>query len=269
MTNIRRYRILMLVACATAMVMAHPAFGADAVDRKAVLTQVRKSYPYLRAKGLAGFKCTLVPNWEAVLADIGKSDPERAATALKLLTPLRFQVMLGSSDLAQVTHNSIDAPEQSQAALQQIYGGMEQMVTGFFQTWTPFMLTDPFPETDGDYKLEDLGPKYRLSYKEAGDSDVVYLINKDLTVAEMKATNAEFEGTIRPTFEKSPAGFLLTAYEADYQQAGASNPIHLHVEINYQEVSKLQLPKKLYTAAGMPAYTRIELAFTDCSAEKK
>jgi len=85
----------------------------------------------------------------------------------------------------------------------------------------------------------------------------------------MKATNAEFEGTIRPTFEKSPAGFLLTAYEADYQQAGASNPIHLHVEINYQEVSKLQLPKKLYIAAGMPAYTRIELAFTDCSAEKK
>jgi hypothetical protein len=260
--------MLVAFACASAMVIAHPAFGAEAVDRKAVIAQARKSYLNLRAKGLLKFKCNLVPTWELVLADVKKSDPERAAAALKQLEPLRFQVMLGSSDEVQVTHNTIGVPNEQLAALKQVYDGMEQMVAGFFQTWSPYMLTDPFPPTDSDYKLEDLGPKYRVSYKEPGNADVVLVINKDFTVAEMKATTPEFEGIIRPTFEKSPAGFLLTAYEADYQPASVS-PTHLHVEINYQEVSKLQLPKKLYVAVGMPVDTRIELAFTDCSVEKK
>ncbi len=61
----------------------------------------------------------------------------------------------------------------------------------------------------------------------------------------------------------------ITAYDADYQPTGGPAPMHLRVEVNYQEVSKLQLPQKLDVAIGTPVNTRLEVTFTDCSVETK
>jgi len=64
--------------------------------------------------------------------------------------------------------------------LSQVYTGMEQMTTGFFQTWSVFTISRALPEAGGDYQLEKTGTDYRLSYKD-GTADIVTLLDRTLS----------------------------------------------------------------------------------------
>lgn len=45
----------------------------------------------------------------------------------------------------KVMHADVPGGEPESEALKRLVGGMEQTVSGFFETWTPFVLTTPIP----------------------------------------------------------------------------------------------------------------------------
>jgi hypothetical protein len=243
---------------------------ADQASKKEVINQAHGAYYSLKAKGLAEFQCNLSPNWGALLADTRKTDPAGADRAISTLNQLKFTVSLGTSGSAKVTHTTVAAQNDEMAkGLNQIYGGMEQMLTGFFDTWSPFMVTNPFPDAASDYQLVAQGDQWQLSYKE-GNADVVTTMGKDFAIRQLKVTTPDFNSTIQPQFTNSAQGFLLTGYQADYFGKTPSETTHLKVSIAYQEVNGVQLPQNLNLGGtyGGSAF-QVEVAFFGCQATKK
>lgn len=257
--------IAMCTTAAFAQTGAAPKTGKNSAAQNQILQRGRDAYYSLRAQGLDQFQSTIKPNWENVLKGQGVSDAAQLEAALKLLNGLHFTMVLDKEGKVSVSHTSDNEPpnEQVRAGFNQIYSGIEQAVSGFFATWSLFMLTPPLPEVNSDYQLDDLGTTYRLTYKD-GTSDVVTILARDMSISEVKVTTAQFSSTVRPRMNKTAKGFVLAGYDADYTPTSGPGVVHLDVKIEHAPVQGLQLPVSLIadtTLDGAP--THIELAFSD------
>jgi len=256
--------------------------GAQA-DKKEVLRRAHDSYYSLMSRGLVDFHCDMTPNWEALLAEQRKQvseevDPEkrkeaseRLDRAIATLKRIGFSVSVGTTGSAKVTHTTV-APENGEVAkgLDQIYTGMEQMTTGFFDTWAPFMISTPFPEVDSEYVLADQGDHWNLSYKEGLTTDVATTMSKDLVIRELKVNTPQFSSSMRPHFTRGPQGLLLAGYEADYRGRSPGDTTELRVGITYQDVNGFQLPQKLNVSGSQGgAAFQVEVAFSGCQTSGK
>lgn len=234
-------------------------------NSKKVMEDARHAYYSLRTAGLDEFRATVRPNWELVLKDQLKSDPASAQAGLKLLNGLHFSMLLDRNDKVTVTHHADTEPsnEQQRKGFDDIYSGMDQAINGFFTTWELFMLNSPLPTADHDYKLEDLGTQYRLSYKD-GSADVVTMMGKNLIITDIKVASADFNSSVRPQFVHTAKGFVLTGYDADYKPTSGSGVVKLSLKIDHQPVSGLQLPVNIVLDSVMDgAPTHMELAFSE------
>jgi hypothetical protein len=252
--------MLVCVLGATAAAASQPAVP----DRARIVEQARRSYYSLRAVGLDEFQSTVKPNWEVVLRDELKTSPENAQAALKLLNGLHFSMLLDKDGKVTMSHHADVEPtnDKQREGFAQIYSGMDQAVSGFFATWSMFMLTSPFPPAETEYQLEDLGRQYRLSYKD-GSADVVTLMSKDLIISEVKVTSTEYVSSVRPQFTRTATGLVLSGYSADYQPTSGPGMVKLDVKIQHQPMNGLQLPVSLIADSVLNgAPTHIELAFS-------
>jgi len=242
----------------------------DLPNKKALLGKAHQSYYNLHHEGLSGMECSLTPNWESMLKDVRKQDPNAADNAIKTLNQLHFVTSLAADDSVKLTHNELTGQsDQMMSALKQIYGGMEQMATGFFDTWKVFMLQPPFPEVNSKYQLESAGSKYKLIYKE-GTTNVVTNMGRDFAITDMQITTPQFNSVIKPSFSKTPKGLRLTAYEATYQSGKAEETTFLKVFVDYQDVDGLSVPQKLNLSGtyGTQPFN-IELTFSGCQVTRK
>ena len=239
-------------------------------NRQAVLSQARRSYYNLRDEGLKSFQCGIKPNWEVLLEKERAQDPDSAASAIETLSRLQFTVDLSPDGTVKLTHNELTGQsEQMMAALKQIYGGMEQITSGFFDTWKLFMISSPFPEISSEYQLQAKGPQYLLTYRD-GTADIVTTMARDFSISSLKVTAAESDSSVQPSFTKTAKGFLFTGYEASYQSQKPEESTHLKVQVEYQPVDGFQLVRKLNLSGSYGgAPFAVELAFSDCQVTKK
>jgi hypothetical protein len=252
---------LLMLACGLGAAQS----AVPVADRQKVVERGRQAYYNLRAAGLDEFRATIKPNWALVLKDQLKADPAKGEAALKLLNGLHFSMLLDKDGKVTVTHHTDSEPanDQQRSGFDQIYSGMDQAITGFFTTWSVFMLGPPLPAANSEYKLEDLGAQYRISYKD-GASDVITTMGKDMIITEVKVNSAEFISSVRPQLTRTAKGFVLTGYSADYKPTQGQGVVKLDLKIQNQAVNGLQLPVNLVLDSvldGEP--THMELAFSE------
>lgn len=257
-----------LSLCALLM-LAYGLAGAQspvpAADSKKVVEKARQAYYNLRAAGLDEFRATIKPNWSLVLEKQLKDDPASGQAALKLLNGLHFSMLLDKEGKVTVTHRTDTEPanDQQRQGFDQIYSGLDQAITGFFTTWSEFMLKPPLPAADSEYQLEDLGTQYRISYKD-GPSDMITTMGKDMIVTEVKESSKDYISSVRPQLTRNAKGFVLTGYSADYQPTSGKGVVKLDLKIQNQAVNGLQLPASLVLDSvldGEP--THMELALSE------
>ncbi len=218
-----------------------PAQGAN---QAAYLLKARQAYYSLSRERMDQIQADLVPNWRLVL-DEQKVPEDTLKLAVEKLNGIRFTLTVNRKGGASITHTTVAADnDQMAAGLKQIYDGMEQMTVGFFDTWSPYMVTPPLPEVGTPFQLEEVGVWTTLSYKE-GDAKVETTLGKDYAVSVMKVTTPAFNSTISPRFTKSPKGLVLIGYQATYRTAASADATDLTVSIENQEVDGLTLPKKM------------------------
>jgi hypothetical protein len=262
-----KFSALLLLCCS---LLPYIALGQAVANKQALLSQARNAYYNLRTEGLSSFECSVTPNWELLLKKEVEQNPEGAAAAIKTLNQLQFTLTMSPDGTVKLTHNELEGQNKQMAdALQQIYGGMEQMASGFFDTWKLFMLSPPFPEVSSDYQLVAAGPQYQLMYRD-GIADVVTTMARDLSIKDMKITTPQFDSTIQPSFNKTRKGYVLSAYQASYQSQKPEETTKLDIKISYSEVEGLQMLQKLNLSGsygGSPF--AVELGFSDCKVTKK
>lgn len=255
-----------LLLCCSLLTFALPvARGADRPDKREIVKKAQAAYYSLRSHGLDGFDASVQPNWRLVLKDQLAQDPAGAEKGLVMLNGIHFKISLGQDGKVTITHHEDVAPVNEQAAdgFQKIFGGMEQAMSGFFDSWSPFMLTSPFPDPAANYTLENVNDQYRLSYTE-GTASIATTMSQGLVISEIKVDSPEFKSVLKPQFSQSAQGLLLSGYQATYQGAGGGDAVQLNVRIENQPVNGLQLVRKLNldgSYQGTPF--QMELVFSD------
>ncbi len=187
-----------------------------------------------------------------------------------MLKATHFTVLLGPDGASTISHESDIAPPSEEVAqrIRQSVDGMEQLLTGFFQTWSVFMFNSLLPEPDSKYHLEDLGEKYALSFSERANQ-VAVVLNHQLAIEEVKVTSPKFDSTLHPQWSASSNGRVLTGYQAYYKGA-TSEPVQLSVKVEYREVEGLSLPSTVDAAVPSPAGSvSIRLVFLDYQVKKR
>jgi len=140
-----------------------PAFG---IDKEEFIKQARKSYYNLPNAGLKEFRCEVTPDWDATFKAL-KTDQVGRDQVLPILRKTHFQLVVGPQGASTVSHQSEIAPPNEQVAerVREAISGMEQLLTGFLQTWSQFMINVPIPDGADGYQSENLGDRYRLAMK--------------------------------------------------------------------------------------------------------
>lgn len=246
------------------------ALALDLPNKKEIITRAHDAYYNLRTLGLAYFKCDFTPNWDDLMKKIGGLDPASVDKAVKTLSQIHFSLSLDTDNKVQITHTA-PAPENAQVAagFEQIFGGVNQAISGFFDTVAPFLLSSPFPEVNSDYQLEDQAGNYRLSYKD-GSADIVTVMDKNLTVVSVNVTTPDFTSIIEPQFFKDPKGFLLSGYIATYKSKNPAEDTVLNIKTVYQDVGGLQMFQKLNLSGSYGgAPFAVEVIFSNYQITKK
>jgi hypothetical protein len=240
-------------------------------DPKAVLTQARAAYYNLLSRGYKQYRFLAKPDWATLLGDQATSNPTGFDAAMAIFSKVRFDVVVDGEGRAKVSHNDVEVPnEQTKAGLTQVYSGMDQMLTGFFQTWTPFMIETPFTNVGTDLSVETVGAKYRVRWVESGTTKVEILTDQAFAVTEMKVNSPTFDSIIRPVFDRGPSGLVLASYEAEYKEKAPAPPIRIVVLIKNRSIQSLLMPSDLDLTAWVgDNKTHILMAFTDASLDKK
>ena len=265
--------VAVLGLCLTNVVSAQTSSTAGAAKdaaQKQVIKKGREAYYSLRARGLDEFQSTVQPDWEKVLKAQGVTDSEQIEGGLKLLNSIHFTMVLDKNGHVTVTHSTDTEPpnEKARQGFEDIYSGMNQAVSGFFATWSMFMLNPPFPQVNDSYQLDDLGSQYRLTYND-GEADVATLMDKTFIITEIKVTSPKFVSIIKPNMTKTGQGLVMSAYTADYTPTSGPGVVHLNVRIDHAAVDGMQLPVSMIldsTLDGAP--THMELAFSDFRVKK-
>jgi hypothetical protein len=104
------------------------------------------------------------------------------------------------------------------------------------------VVNSPLPETQ--IKIENLNNQYRASYT-TQSGEVTIAMNADFSVYEWILSTPTRKQTVKPQFQKTPDGFLLTDYKQVFEPVGEGIKTTLDVHIDYQDVNGMKLPRKV------------------------
>jgi len=258
--------VLGIVACAN---WCHAApVRVDEKDSREIVRRAWQSYYSLKKQGLLEFRCNALPDWDSMYKSL-KTDTAGRLQLLPMLQKTRFRIVLGPDGASTISHESDVAPPDEKIAqrLRDTIGGTEQMLTGFYQTWSQFVFNTLLPDEDSEYTVVELGGKYRLSYKE-GAADIVTTMDHDFRIEQIEVASPQFNAAFKTQWSNTPKGLLLVAYGAAIKTASAS--LSLTVKIEYQEIEGLELPSAI--VATVPAgdgEVAIPVAFADYQIKKR
>ena len=210
-----------------------------AADNDEVIGRARDGYYNVTRKGFTGFKATIHPNWEVTLG------PAATQQNLKVFRTLRFSMIVDASGGVIVTHEVVNPDKiRVEPYIEQIHHNVNRLVTSFFNTWSTFVVTSPFPMTDGEVKLQTSGNAYRLFFSTQLGENTLALTN-DLLITEWTTVTPRGKRTVKPLFDKTSDGLLLNNYLLAFEPSSDGIRSTTDLEIEYQEFSGMQLPYKI------------------------
>jgi hypothetical protein len=207
-------------------------------DKARVLLAARSRYYNLRTAGLAEVHAAIQPNWDVLL-----EGANAAPSARTVLNNLHFWFSIDAAGNFQLSHDGKAVPVDQVPSVENIFKGVNSSVTGFFRTWSLFVISSPFPEPGSDYAVEKLANGFRFSQRQ-NDLDVTIETDNEFAVTEIRADAAERASSLKPVLEKTPAGLVLTGYKASARR-GDGTVTTVQASLEYGNVRGLRLLNKV------------------------
>ena len=245
--------IAVMIFCFSAVCEAQ----ANDIDKGKTLLAARERYYNLRTLGLSDVHVAIQPNWDLLLEG---TNP--APTARTLLSSLHFWISIDAADKLQLSHDAKAVPVDQLDAIDKIFKGMNSSVTGFFRTWSIFLLSSPFPAPGSDYAVERRANGFRFLQRQ-NDLDVAIDTDNEFAITEIRAVALDRSSSLKPILENTPAGLVLKGYTASSQRSDGSNAT-VQAALEYETVSGLRMLHKVnLDTLFQGASTKFEWVFTD------
>lgn len=231
---IRTIGSLLTIYALTVSVSGHPA----RTSSQDVIGQARAAYYNVGRHGFNGFEAALDPKWEVILGSTATEEN------LKIFRALRFAVSVDTRGAVTVTHVVLGAKtKRLEPYRKQVQYNIQRLVSAVIGTWATFMVNSPFPD-ESQIKLEQTANGYHLFYS-IESRDVMLTLTNELLISERQILDAGARRTIKPVFQKTTDGFLLTGYHSVFAPLGEGIRTTLDIKIDHQVVSKMKLPRKI------------------------
>jgi hypothetical protein len=262
-------RIAYVVFALFVLSLLGPPPSALAADKKTVIQQTNRTYYNLKARGMIEFACEIQPDWDTTFTAL-KTDTTGRELILPIAKQMKFRVSVGPSGAASVSHQFGQAPPTEDVAqrLRQVSEGVDQMIGGFFETWSQLMINPPLPGDEGDYQMEETSDGYRFT-ADAAKIHAVIVVEPNFIIKETEASTPDFEGTVHPRFVPHESGLVLDSYEGSFKQTGGTEQ-HLSVKVQYQDVDAITLPLNVSMSMKLPqGEFSFPMTFAHCQVKKK
>ena len=234
--------VIVLLLTATAHPRKQTVANPQDLAQQDIVRQARSAYYSLAKKGFNGFTATVEPNWDVILAQTATS------ANLKIFRDIKFSIIVDADGAVTVTHEL--GPNASKPDLEptvnRIHSDVQRLVTGFFNTWRIFVVSSPFPETE--MKIENSGKQYRVFYTtHSGDVTITMTgdFSSDFSIKEWNLAGPTVKRTVKPQFQKTADGLLLTDYKQLFEPIGDGIKTTLDFHIDYQDFNGLKVPQKV------------------------
>ena len=235
-------------------------------DGGVILKQARNSYYSLRQRGLDGFVVEVVRSWAA-------RPPGESPDVLRHLKGLRTSLTL-APDGKTSFRNWAELPAANarmQSGFDSIFAATQQVISTFFQIYSPFMLTSPFPPDERKAVVDPIDIGYRVSWTEPNGTRAVIRMTKALLIVDARTTSVDLDVLVTPTFTKSQQGYILSAFAATFASKGAKTPqLQFDAQVDHAPVNDLTLPARLvFNATVNGVASKTDLAFANYSVTKR
>src|ERR1051326_2684983 len=245
--------IAVMVFCFSAVCDAQ----AIGIDKAKTLQTARERYYNLRTLGLSDLRVTIQPNWDLLLEG---TNP--APSARTLLNNLHFWISIDAADKLQLSHDGKAVPVDQVEAVEKIFKGVNSSVTGFFRTWSIFLLSSPFPVPGSDYAVERRANGFRFLQKQ-NELEVTIDTDDEFAISEIRAVAVDRTSSLKPILEKTPAGLVLKGYSASSQRADGTRTT-IQAALEYETVSGLRMLHKVNLDTSFQGDSaKFEWVFTD------
>jgi hypothetical protein len=241
---------------------------AACADKSEVIRKVNGAYYSLNRNGFIEFSCQVLPDWDATYKDL-KMDAVGRDQLIPAAKQTHFSVAVGPTGAVSVSHQSDVAPPSEELAkrLRETTSGVDQILTGFFETWSQFMVNSLLSGSADEYQMEETSKGYRFT-ADAKDTHAAISMDQDLVIDIVEAKTPEFEGTVHPHFIPHAGGLVLASYESNYGKG--SNSQALSVRIEYQDIEGLPVPRTMTMTMSLPQGKLNEpIVFADCRVKKR
>jgi len=257
-------RVLSILAITVIAASAHPQ-ALSKTDKEQLLVSARTQYYNLGFLGVKSFTCNVDVDWDGIFKQFNGTPLPADSPMMIYLAKSRLGVKETVATGAEITWANTGTPPDSVAAsVNQLRGGVKQMLSGFFETWTANINGDLLSKdvtsvtaTNGGYLVDEKSP--------GGDNDTL-TFNKDMLLSHISNTSAGVVTEIDAQYLKTPQGLLVNDIEADSKQTVAEPPTHVTMTTDYQTVEGFQLPNTIMLSVRNIATFRLKL--TDCTVEK-
>jgi hypothetical protein len=203
-----------------------------------ILHKAETGYDVLQSQGLKSFQCTIQPNWSQLV-----TDPDQLAA----IRNVEFTAVIDAQGGVQVNPFLPDG-SAIDPSLSQIVGGLQQTVTGFFQTWNSMVLTPMF-SADSDMQLvySSQADGYHFSQKSSATS-VEIVLTKDALMTSMKVTTQSSVIAMQPAYIVTDKGLLLTSMNSVIDNGKQK----VNFQIQYQAVEGFDMPAMVAYQVTLP-----------------
>jgi hypothetical protein len=236
----------------------------------AIIRKIHEAQYSLPKQGMKSFRCSITIDWDSLYKDLG-ANSESAQTLIALLKKTRFKVVVGPDGSSSLSRESDEPPPSQEIAdrLQQSQAGAEQMINGFLKSWAGFMVNSMIPAPDEKYHLVLADGKYLLTFSESG-TDMAIDLGQDFAMQRVSVKSSAVSAEFKPTFERTPDGFVLTGYSGTFPAPAAGGPTSAEAQIENELVDGLELPRHLNFSVPIKDITLIvPMTFSDYQVTKK
>ncbi len=214
------------------------------------------------ASGLKSFRCDTTIDWKGMLSRMTGSEIPDDNPGLKYLNAVHLSI---SDDLhgkgSLEWSDGSGPPQGKEDALKQTREGMQEAVSGFFQTWNAYMNGSMVPLPDSTVAITPSGEGLHLSGK-ANELQIDEDFDKNMLLTQALVEGPAIRVLARPSYASTTDGLLVSSVQSQVHQPPTAPEVDISYQIEYAKVDSFQIPTHI--VLDIKNMSVIELRLNNC-----
>jgi hypothetical protein len=209
-------------------------------------------------RGLESLRCDVGFDWKQFMEKAANQAVPADDARLRYLESIQLSVednLHGTGELHWTAPGP--PPDASEESVTRIRDGVQQLWSGFFESWNNFVTGD-LVTLDANAMVEATPSGYHVGVR-TGSSLAEEQYDPALLLKSVHVTTPTLDSTMLPSFTSSAQGLLITTMRSSVRQPPTAEPTNVVMQVQYQPVQTFQVPSQLDVSVG-PAAFRFQLS---------